>query len=390
MVKRLPPLVGLAWLLACAPLMAQDPHFSMFFANPVHLNAAYAGLSPGTSVTLNHHEQWQGIPDGQVDVSPIGYRTVQATADRQLPCLLPSCKVRLGVAGSVFHDAAGAVPLKTFGAGLATSFAYRFQCSPFDYTELRLGWQTSWMQRSLSNDHRIYSSQLDPYYGLIGDPNVIGLDARFLNHNVGFMARFVRNIYNHWTLGLGVANLLEPNQSLFDAPASDPLPRRYTLHAGGTRKMGEVLYFSPQFRWDIQAKGQLHLMTGGAYLQSNKFYTGLFLQGNWRNYSSPAVKLSDARLNPGIMNLSMTAGIDFVKLTRQLDAWDQKGRQMIIGLTYDLSLSSMSNRATWGGLELNIRMNFSGDPSKRCKDNKDGGSRPSPGQVRKCPVLERS
>lgn len=382
-------LAGLAALLSSSSIAAQDPHFSKFFANPIYLNPSYTGLGPGTTVTLNHHEQWQGIPDGKVAVSATGYRTVQATADRQMPCLFRSCKVRAGVALSVFHDAAGSVPLNTLGAGLSASFAYRLQCSSSDYTELRVGWQGSFMQRSLGNDYLIYSDQLNQYYGLMGDPSTMNLRTRYLNHNVGFMARFVKNTHNHLTTGISVANLLEPNQSLYDAPATDRLPRRYTLHAGGTLKRGEALYFSPQFRWDAQADGALHLLTGGLYIQTNKFYTGAFMQGNLRNYNASKFVPAGGRFNPGIPNLSLTAGLDLVKLTRKLDAWDGMGRRMIVGLTYDISFSSISNQTTWGGLELNFRMNFIGDRSRSCKNGTGGGGSIHPGEIRKCPVLEQ-
>lgn len=387
MLRILPAFAMLGVLLACTPLAAQDPHFSKFFATPIYLNPAYTGFSPGTAVTLNHHEQWQGIPDGDVNASPTGYRTINATADQQIPCLFKSCKVRGGLALSVFHDAAGSVPLNTLGAGLAASFGYRFQCSASNYIELRLGWQGSFMQRSLSNDYLIYSDQLDSRFGLIGDPTMMNLRARYFNHNVGFMARFVEDTYLHWTVGASISNLLVPNQSLLEAPAIDPLPRRYTFHAGGTRDAGRMkrgnkyvpMYFCPQVRWDVQANGQLNLLTGGAYYQSNQFYSGAFLQGNFKNYKVPNATPTSTRFNPGILNLSLTAGVDIVKLTRKLDYWDAVGRRLIIGLTYDMSLTSIPNATTLGGLELNFRMNFVGDQKRSCRS--------IPGDVGRCPVI---
>ncbi|MES2691398.1 MAG: type IX secretion system membrane protein PorP/SprF, partial [Bacteroidota bacterium] len=42
-------------------LLAQDPHFSQFFANPVYSNPAFAGSTNHGRAVINARNQWSSI-----------------------------------------------------------------------------------------------------------------------------------------------------------------------------------------------------------------------------------------------------------------------------------------------------------------------------------------
>jgi type IX secretion system PorP/SprF family membrane protein len=368
---------------------SQDPHFSMFFANPVYLNPAFAGINQGTSVIMNYHEQWPGIPDGDLVSSATSFRTMNASVEYQPDCFLKSCKSKVGFGLSLFQDAAGQAPIQTFGLALAGSYGYRFtDCRSQNFSQLRFGWNFSLMKRNLNYDHLIYSSQLSPYYGLIDDPSSLNISSPvYFNNNVGLLYTGVRNLYENWVIGASASNLFEPNQALVKGEVAY-LPRRYTFHAGSTFKIGNAgrvvklrpVYLTPQARWDTQAEGTLNLLTVGAYLQSSRVYGGVFYQDNIGNYQSSGGN-GDPRFNRGIRNLSISGGVDLYQAIKGIDSWSRAGRRLILGLTYDASLTGISNANTLGGIEINLRMTFWGEPTNRCNH--------LPLDVKKCPVLSQ-
>ncbi|MEY4865383.1 MAG: hypothetical protein RLZZ114_812, partial [Bacteroidota bacterium] len=40
---------------------AQDPHFSQFYANPIYLNPAFAGVAQCPTVHANYRNQYPGM-----------------------------------------------------------------------------------------------------------------------------------------------------------------------------------------------------------------------------------------------------------------------------------------------------------------------------------------
>ena len=63
-------LVCICALLATQYVLAQDPHFSQFFASPLTLNPAFTGKFSGTwRLAANHRDQWPSIPKAYVTTS---------------------------------------------------------------------------------------------------------------------------------------------------------------------------------------------------------------------------------------------------------------------------------------------------------------------------------
>ncbi len=362
-------------------LAAQDPYFSQFYANRVYLNPAYAGFDPGTTVTLNYRDQWFGLPDGDIRTLSDSYRTYSATAEVQMPCFLQSEDMNLGLALSVFRDEAGAAPLVTQGFGLAFSHEQALIRRPrrgrLERLDLRIGAQTSLMQKSLSGDYFIYSDQLDPVIGLLSDPSILGLRSKiFPNLNVGVMLRGYHKVSRYqntlFTVGFNFANVNQPNETLRDAAGTIRLPRRMTFHAGFTqlvtRFRGTVapIYVAPQFRWDRQAGSKLNLHTIGAYLLSKGYYTGLFFQYNFPNEPPTPNTPTGGFLTRNTSTLILNAGIDLRSAFDTGKPWRKRDSGILLGITYDLNLTGLTFNNTLGVLEINLRMNFEKEDKKSC------------------------
>lgn len=363
-------------------LNAQDPYFSQFFASRVYLNPAYAGFDPGATLTLNYRDQWFGLPDGNPSASPTGYRTFALSAEMQLPCLWQLEDVNLGVALSAFRDEAGSSPLVTQGIGIALSHEQPLLRSikgKLQRLDLRVGLQTAFMQKQLEGDYFIYSSQLDPVVGLLGDPSILGLRSRiFPNLNAGVMLRGYMSGSGRqetlFTVGLNLANVNQPDESLLGISGTATLPMRTTFHLGFTKRItrykGVVapVYVAPQFRWDRQAGSKLNLHTLGAYVLSKGYYTGLFLQYNFPNApQSGGAPVGGNFLSRNTTTLILNAGIDVRSLLHTGVPWRKRNSGVLLGITYDVNLAGLQYQNTLGVLEMSLRMNLHDfKPNKKC------------------------
>lgn len=381
-----PSLCLLLFFTASLHLLGQDPQFSQFFANRVYLNSAYAGFDPGQTVTINYRDQWFGVPDASQGPLTDGFRTFNVTTNLQVPCINGSDNVNAGLAASVFYDAAGAAPMVTQGAGLAGSLGVRLGGNSrgrgknigrfVKSSSLRAGFQLSVGQRRLESTELIYSYQLDPIEGLIGDYSGLALQSNlYTNLNAGLMYRSHIQIDKYrkllLTVGGAVSNILEPNISLIDDVTPSPLPRRYTFHASATMNFGELKgsgepwYISPQFRWDRQLGGQLNTQTVGFYGITRGLLSGIFVQ-----YNFPGGPVTNTQ-QLGVYRATNTPTLILhtsVDLRHTFD-WGKPRRKreqgIVLGLTYDIPMGSLNTGTTNGVIELNLRMHFQSRKSKR-------------------------
>lgn len=375
-------LFGLLFLPCFA--YAQDAHFSQFYANRVYLNPAYAGFDEGTTVTLNYRNQWFGVPDGDLSTFSDSYRTFNATADIQLPCLLDLEDVNVGTALTVFKDEAGEAPLATTGVGLAFSYEQPLikalsgskKGSSLRRLDIRVGAMMGYMQKELEGNHFVYSDQLDPVAGLLEGPVNLGLRSNwFPSVNAGFMIRGYASRSKQqstlFTVGVNFSNVNEPNESLRGIGVDFKLPQRTTIHGGLTRQITSMrgikapLYISPHFRWDLQANGQLSLQTFGAYILSKAFYSGIFYQNNLRGYRS-ITGASGSVLTGNTSTLILNAGMDLKMFLDFNKPWRKRSSGFVLGIAYDINLSGLDSSRTLGVMEINLSMNFNQSRKKQC------------------------
>jgi type IX secretion system PorP/SprF family membrane protein len=94
-------------MLMSLQLMAQDTHFSQFYANPLYLAPSFAGANQNTRIIANYRDQWPSIPGHFVSYSFSG--------DHYFP------KIKSGMGLIFFQDNAGNGKLVTTNIGFMYS-----------------------------------------------------------------------------------------------------------------------------------------------------------------------------------------------------------------------------------------------------------------------------
>lgn len=211
---------------------AQDPAFSQFFANPLYMNPAMAGVEGPTKVYLGYRNQWPGATNP--------YVTYHASWDQYFEAL------HGGVGVHVINDRQGGGVINSLSVDAI--YAYHLKVS----RELTItgGFQLSAGHRNRKTDDLVLPSDL------LGTPGntLYGYSVLYPDFAVGFGA-FYKIFYG----GIAAHHLMEPNPTQQDDPNSR-LARKYTAHVGAIipiyeRRFGtEVLQLSPNmvfFQQDI-------------------------------------------------------------------------------------------------------------------------------------------
>ena len=216
--------VVLGWLvITTMGVNAQDPAFSQFYANPLYMNPAMAGVEGPAKVYLGYRNQWPNAS------SP--FVTYQASYEQFFEPL------QGGVGIHVINDRQGGGVFNTIS--LDAIYSYHLKVSH----ELLItgGFQASVGQRSMNPAGLVLPDELA---GMAGT-TLTGYSTIYPDFSVGFGA-FYKNFYG----GIAIHHLHQP----YMAPSNDPnsrLARKYTAHLGALipiyeKRLGtEVLQLSP-------------------------------------------------------------------------------------------------------------------------------------------------
>ncbi|MEN8229849.1 MAG: PorP/SprF family type IX secretion system membrane protein [Bacteroidota bacterium] len=215
-------MLGLAFTAVLAD-WAQDPAFSQFYANPLFMNPAMAGVEGPAKVTLGYRNQWPGATDP--------YSTYHAAYEQFINPL------QGGVGIHVINDRQGAGVFNSLS--LDAIYAYHLQVT----SDLMVtgGFQASVGQRNMNPEGLVLPDELAG----VSTTTLTGYSRVYPDFAVGF-GGFYKNLYG----GVAAHHLLQP----YTAPSEDPntrLSRKYTAHLGAIipiyeKRLGrEVLQLSP-------------------------------------------------------------------------------------------------------------------------------------------------
>lgn len=337
-MKKIYPLLAVMMVLTNI-CFGQDPSFSQFYANRIYLNPAFTGIETGISFAGVSRSQWTKVEHG--------FRTYTASVEFQEPYL------NSGFGLNFFHDTQGLMQLNTTGIGF--SYAYIIAIKKHN---LHIGFQGSWIQKSLDWDKIVFSDEIDPVFGAVNPTTAVPYLDRitYTDFDAGILWRFDQDIKigkfrfrdARTSIGFSIHHLpylmlKNSGNESFQNLHTQTSPR-LTFHAGtvlplvyfnGTKKK---IAISPNLKFDTQGENLsgLQVFTYGVYLLYQGIYCGVYYQ-NKNPY--PQSKNTNA--------LIFAAGA-------YVDTGRNAQRSFFIGFSYDANTTGLGPRA--GGVyEIALR-----------------------------------
>lgn len=263
MIKRKVLLIIILVLSFSGVNLAQDPHFSQYYANRLYLNPAFAGSEICPRFSMNYRNQWPGLGHSFV--------TYTASFDAYVSA------VNGGVGLQLINDVQGDGVIKT--TGLDAMYSYTLEVSK--RFNIAGGFQASYVQRKLDWGSLVFPDMIDEYYGIIYDTKEttpVSLSKDYFDFSAGAVG-FGQNFY----FGVAVHHLAQPEESFYNS--SDAiLPRKYTAHFGAkiplqhrNYQRGE-LSLSPNFMYQRQL--DFEQLNYGLYLQRKSVTFGVWVRNN--------------------------------------------------------------------------------------------------------------
>ncbi len=302
--------------LSLLRIRAQDVHFSQYYANPLYLNPAFAGIDRCPKVNLNYRNQY---PIYRV------YQTFSASYDQYFDVL------NGGIGVLAFQDNAGNGSLTT--TEVSGIYSYHLQVSR--KLTIFAGFQATLRQNSLDWNNFSFPDEIEPFFGFVrttaevppGQNTVTNFDV-----SVGFIG-YTERFY----LGATLSHLTQPDIAFF---TQDRLPFKFTAHTGFVIPLGrKSLYTNLQ-----------------NYLLPNIVYQ---TQGPHHQLTT-SLAISRGSLSGG---LGLRIGENNPDAIVLLFGYSPNEASWKIGYSYDMTLSSSSN--SFGGAhELSLSYLF------KCKDRK--------------------
>lgn len=320
-------LILLLFLLSAVASSAQDPVFSQFYAAPLQLNPAFAGVTLAPRITLNYRNQWSQFFGG--------YQTYAASYEQSIEGLNSGFGLMLMTDNAM----EGVYKTNRFSA----IYAYQLQINESFF--IKFGTEAGIIQSSLDWDRLRFGDQIDPINGFedpSGNPNLSeeqrpsSLNNSILDISAGLLV--YSNIFYG---GIAVKHLNTPDQSLLELNKNlgVGLPVALTFHGGAQIEVKQgnnrsaPAFISPNVL--VIKQGDFAQINVGAYAGFGKFFSGL-----WYRH---ALTNTDAAI--------LLAGF--------------RQGALRIGYSYDFTLSQLADANSGGTHEISLTINF--DDSENAK-----------------------
>ncbi len=286
-IKILKFLLGIV-LICCFSLQSasQDFPYSQFYANPIYLNPALAGIEYCPRVIVNYRNQWPSLPASFVSYS--------ASYDQFSDFFNGGLGLQLN------YSSEGEAAINHFN--VRAMYAYNLRLGV--ETQAQLAVEAGFGQRSVNWENLIFSSMIDPGSGTISPslppPENFTGNVIYPDFATGFVVGFSEKYF----IGAAVHHLTQPDIS-FLGEGVNPLNMKITVHAGA--EFGEepsgyyrgrsnpVLLISPNILY--QQQGDFRHLNLGSYFTLQPFVFGLWYRNAFENSDAVIISLGLQREN---------------------------------------------------------------------------------------------
>ena len=316
-MRKISLIILAAFVTTC--VLAQDPHFSQFFASPLTLNPAFTGKFDGEwRLAVNHRDQWPSIPKAYVTTS--GSFDFGIMKDK-----LPAGDV-FGVGISGLSDASSNDQLKLNYGSL--SLSYHKALDEDGYNTIGAGFQGTYSSLTLDEGKLTFEDMLrqNGFTGARTDFLNNGNNQNYFDVNAGILFSGSSNGENNYYAGVSVYHVNRPKVGFKDQ--NYLLTNRITLHGGGSIPVADALTLNASFIYQSQSKASETTLGGAlAYnLNGDEVNPSSIFVGSW-------LRLNDA--------LIPYVGLEVGGLR--------------IGASYDVNVSSLKTAtASRGGSEFSL------------------------------------
>lgn len=227
--------------------IAQDPHFSQFFASPLTLNPAFTGKFNGNyRLSANYRNQWPTINNAFItSTGSVDFHIMESK--------IPSNDM-FGMGFSLLTDNSASGAVKFNYASFST--AYHKGLDEDGTNQLGVGIQATYSNMIINTSNLKFEDQLTTTgFTGISLENFAGatLQSNYLDLNAGVLYNGSSNENNNYYFGISAYHINQPKQKF--AGNSYPINTRITAHAGA--------YFLLNENFGLHVSG-LHSTQGGA------------------------------------------------------------------------------------------------------------------------------
>ena len=264
-------MLGLMFLGNAGITLAQDVEFSQYYAAPLHLNPAMAGISYGPRVNVNYRNQWPAIQQGYVSYA--------ASFDMHVD------KLRGGLGVVAIADRVAGGLLNTYSVQLMYSYQLAFSKK----WGMKMGISGGIMQRSVDWGRLRFGDQIDPVFGFNDAFNNPNPTQELTPENLNFLVPdfgagvvvFSQKVYG----GIALKHLNRPKNTLRNDEDAR-LPLRIAVHAGtdinlAPKQRKKNIFLSPNIL--LVQQSNFFQLNIGTYFLYNYVFLGGFYRHTFQN-----------------------------------------------------------------------------------------------------------
>ena len=307
----------LAGILCSMVTMAQDIHYSQFYASPLTLNPALTGINEcNYRVGAMYRNQWKSV------TTPYTTPSISFDINNVLQRMIKTGTLSAG--GLVLQDKAGDGELTN--TSIMGSIAYARPLSASRKLNASLGLQVGWVQKKLDFSKLLWESQFngEDFDPLLDPGESFNDNFSYIDLNAGLYFAYNASSKADIFLGGSVFHIMPPKEKFLNSGPDNKLDMRIVGHGGVRLGLTDMLDFIPQVLFMTQSKAQE--INVGASLSYK-------LNDEVKIFGGAYYRVQDAVI--------AMVGVDY--------------KRVRIGLSYDVNTSSLNEASNGnGGFEISL------------------------------------